>query len=124
MSKSALIVILVVTAVALTGCKKYFAPTPPTPPVPISQIEILSHESKTEEWGQEWRINITGTVKNNGNQTCSVWLAARLYNYSDIMVAESVEVLNDMSSGEVRQFSIYWFGEKIKRYEMVVMEVR
>jgi len=129
MKKTALILILVVM-VTLTGCqgKKYFAPVPipiPDPDPKPSQIEILSHEGKVEWWeyGQKWINEVTGTAKNNSGQTCTPWILVRFYNYNDVMVRESIDMLHDIPSGEVWAFRIVYYGEKIKRYKIWVDRV-
>ena len=118
------LVVLIILPIFLVGCngKKIFAPSPsPTP----SQIQILNHHME-EEWldfSQEWKTQIIGEAKNNSGQACTPIIIAKFFNYSDVMIEESVDWLTDMGSGEVWRFEIFHWGERIKRYEVWIQRI-
>lgn len=87
--------------------------------VSIKMVEILDYhmEEKYLEYWAEWRTNIVGNVKNNTGQILTIWMAGKFFNYDDIMIKKSYDLLSDVGSGETWQFEISYWGERIKRVE-------
>jgi len=89
--------------------------TPAEPP----EVEILNYHME-EEWldyWDEWETRIVGNVRNNTDQTLTIWIAGKFFDYNDIMVKKSYDLLSDVGSGETWQFIVYYWGERIKRIE-------
>jgi|GEM_PF-3035861 len=90
-----------------------------TTPAEVPDVEILNYHMEEEylDWLEEWRTDIIGDVKNNTGQILTIWMAGKFFNYNDIMVKKSYDLLSDVGSGETWQFEISYWGERIKRVE-------
>jgi len=80
-------------------------------------------EEEWWEYGQEWITRIKGEAKNNSGQVCSPAIAAKLFNYNDVMIEKRYDFLWDMGVDETWEFEIVYYGEQIKRYEVWVDEI-
>lgn len=88
--------------------------------VSVKMVEILDYHMEEKykgyDWA-EWRTDIVGNVKNNTNQTLTIKVKGKFFNYSGVVVDIYWDTLRGVNAGETWRFEIFYFGERIKRVE-------